>query len=90
MKVKDIFWLRDNLEYPIEFEYKRPMLEFTHTIVPDSIEVYGVLRNGYNYRGITIVFLKIIKNEMTGVSTSKEWIDLKTFIKLFGDFTTKE
>lgn len=90
MKVKDIFWLRDNLEYPMIFYYKRPMLEFTHTVVPDAVEVYGILRNGYNYRGVTIVFIKTIEKTMTGNTISKQWIDLKTFIKLYGEFTTKE
>lgn len=90
MRVKDIFWLRDKVEYPITFEYKKHLMEFTNAIVPDSIKVYGVLRNGYNYRGTTIVFLKVMKNDITGISTSRKWLDLETFIKLFGDFTTKE
>jgi len=90
MRVKDICWLRSELEFPIKFEYKNPMIKLTPTIIPNSIEVYGILKDSNTYRGTTLVFVKIIKRELTKTSISREWLDLKRFIEIFGDFRTKE
>lgn len=89
MKIQEILWLSHD-KFPISFSKETPVLSFERKPEYSKIIVHGILREGRDYRGSIIVFYEGVNDDtLTGRTYSTyQWLDLKTFIKKFGEYKT--
>ena len=90
IRIKDILWLSQT-KFPIKFCKKTPMLSFENKPEYNEIIVHGILKEGAHhvYNGSIIVFYIGTSSGkiMNKINLNYNWLDLKTFIEKFGEYT---